>query len=132
MVQPNAAGFNAAREEDATLIAAFHDLEEIVRICDGHRHTKIASHAARKLIVQHCEGDIALNLANGICNELLKHRFFANARQNLIAQGKHADYKEAQQWQSRLEQIMQPAITGIAEQIARNPDAEGLRALTVS
>jgi len=58
----------------------------------------------------------------------LEHRFFANARQNLVAQGKRTDYAEAQQWQSHVEQIMQPTITKIAERFTRNPDAEGLRA----
>ncbi len=127
-VQESAIGFDLARQEAAALIAAFDSLDEILRICAGHRHTKIASNVAKELIVQRCEGDVALILANGICNELLEHRFFANARQNLVAQGKRADYAEAEQWQNDVEQIMQPTITKIAERFTRNPGAEGLRA----
>lgn len=128
MAQGSAIGFESAGQEAAALIAAFNALGNILRNCGDHRHTKIALEVSNSLIVQPCEGDITLHLARGFCDKLLEHRFFANARQNLVAQGKHADYKEAKQWQSRLEQIMQPAITGIAEQIARNPDAEDLRA----
>jgi len=127
-VQALGLGFGSAEQEAEALIAGFSTLEAILRSSEGHLHTKIASKVANSLIVQHCEGDIALHLANGICLELLERRFFANARQNLVAQGKLEDYVEAQQWQSRVEQIMQPAMTDIAEQIAQNPDAKGLRA----
>jgi len=128
MAQGSAIGFESPGQEAAALIAAFNALGNIFRNCGDDRHTKIALEVANSLIVQPCEGDIALNLAKGFCDKLLEHRFFANARQNLVVQGKLENYKAAQQWQSRLEQIMRPAITGIAEQIARNPDAEGLRA----
>lgn len=128
IVRESAISFDSVGREAAALIAAFNALGNILRNCGDDRHTKIALEVANSLIVQPCEGDIALHLAKGFCDKLLEHRFFANARQNLVVQGKLENYEAAQQWQSRLEQILRPAITGIAEQIARNPDAEGLRA----
>lgn len=83
-VQALGLGFGSAEQEAEALIAGFSTLESILRSSEGHLHTKIASKVANSLIVQHCEGDIALHLAKGICLELLERRFFANARQNLV------------------------------------------------
>ena len=128
MVQESAVGFGSAGQEAEALIRAFAALERIVQDHPDHTHTKIASDVAKSMIVHIGEGPIALHFVERICNSILEHRFFANARQNLVAQDKLANYVEAQQWQSRVEQIMQPAITAIAEQISQNPDAKGLRA----
>ena len=127
-IQGISVGFDSAGQEAEALIRAFTALERNVQHHAGNTHTKIASDVAKSMIVHTGEGPIALHFVERICNAILEHHFFANARQNLVAQGKLANYVEAQQWQSRLEQIMQPAVTDIAEQIAQNPDAKGLRA----
>ena len=128
MVQESTVGFGSAGQEAEALIRAFTALERIVLDHPSHTHTKIASDVAKSIIVHTGEGPIALRFAERICNAILECRFFANARQNLVAQGKLANYEKARQWQSTVEQIMQPGATGIAEQIAQNPDAKGLRA----
>ncbi len=128
MVQGSAVGFGSAGQEAEALIRAFTVLERIVQDHAGHTHTKIASDVAKSIIVHTDEGPIALRFVERICNAILERRFFANARQNLVAQDKLANYMEAQQWQSRIEQIMQPAITEIAGRVAQNPDAKGLQA----
>jgi len=67
-------------------------------------------------------------LADSVCEAIVEHYFFANARQNLVTEQKIADHERARQWQERIERLVRPDSGRVAEQLTRRPDANGLRA----
>ena len=110
-------------------------LERVVRDYHGHRHTKVAADAAKFILVSEAgateasdsSGRIRL-LAIRTCEAIVAHRFFGNARQHLVTQGKLADHPAAYDWQRRIEQLNRPAIRRIASQLMEDPSAARLRA----
>lgn len=114
------------------LLQAFNDLDQIVRDQGGHRHTRIAVDAAKSLLVQQSapaqSWPTLAHLAERVCSDLVKHSFFATARDNLVAEGKVENHGQARDWQEGIQGIMQPAIRQIAERLMKDPSAEALRA----
>ena len=124
-----------AGEEATILIESFNGLDRIVRDKDGHRHTKVAVDVAKSLIVQQDAlangNDIwptTKQLARDTCTALVRHYFFATARQNLVAESKVRDHEAARHWQQKVEDVMRPALRQIADRPTKDPDAEALRA----
>ena len=113
----------------------FAALDRIVRDHHGHRHTKVAAEAAKFILVSQ-EAATALGPASGVveqfvvrtCEAIIEHKFFGNARQHLVTEGKLPDHGAAYDWQRRLEQLNQPAIEKIAGQLREKPSAERLQA----
>ena len=117
------------------ILELFGALDDIVRNLSGHRHSKVAAEVVKSFLVQQDLStgvpgyrDTARQLSGDVCTALVEHYFFANARQHLVAEGKIASPEEARHWQDQMEQLIQPAIEKIADQISRTPDARGLRA----
>lgn len=121
--------------ETRSLLDSFNDMDEIVRDSEGHRHTQIASDVAKSLLVQMDVADgmddfalLTLSFSEHVCSALLDHYFFGRAYPQLVAEGRFGDYEDAMRWQNRVERIMQPNITKLADRLVHIPDAEGLRA----
>ncbi len=113
----------------------FAALDRIVRNHHGHRQTKVAAGAAKFLLVSQ-EAVTAPGPGTGVvdqfvtraCEAIIEHKFFANARQHLVTEGKLPDHAAAYDWQRRIEHLNRPAVERIAGQLLENPSAEGLRA----
>ena len=113
----------------------FAALDRIVRDHHGHRHTKVAAEAAKFILVSQgsltgsgAASDIAEQFAVRTCESIIEHKFFGNARQHLVTEGKLPGHGEAYDWQHRLERLNQPALERIAGQLLESPSAERLRA----
>ena len=121
--------------DGTSLLEQFSALDRIAHDNGGLRPGKIAAEVAKSFLVQQepdggapALSDAVRQLAGGVCEAMVEHYFFANARQNHVTEGKIADHEEARQWQDRIEQIVLPAVERIADQLARSPNASGLRA----
>ena len=115
--------------------AQFAAVEEILQLHGGHRHTELAAQAAKSMLVEQAAGNglpsgrsLVKELATRTCQGILDHYFFAIARDNLIAQGVHADHVSARHWQSRVEGLLDDRIERTAEKLINTPHAAGLRA----
>ena len=113
----------------------FAALDRIVRDHHGHRHTKVAAEAAKFILVSQgaltgsgAASDVVEQFAVRTCESIIEHKFFGNARQHLVTEGKLPDHGAAYDWQHRLERLNQPALERIAGQLLESPSAEGLRA----
>ncbi len=113
----------------------FAAIEETLKMYGGHRHTEIAAHAARSILVQQAAGSgprsdqsLVEEFATRTCHSLLEHYFFADARSKLIAQGVHIDHVAAREWQSGAEDLLSSRIEQIAKQLINDPRATALRA----
>ena len=113
----------------------FAVLDRIVRNHHGHRHTKVAAEAAKFILVSQgavtgpgAASDVVEQFAVRTCESIIEHKFFANARQHLVTEGKLPDHGAAYDWQHRLERLNQPALERIAGRLLENPSAERLRA----
>lgn len=122
------------RAEEDTL-ESFVQLEHIVQEHDGHRHTTIAAGVAKSLLVQTppvasgtAQESVVDILARDTCAALVDHSFFSKVRPRLLAEGRFSNHEQARQWQAQVEYSMQSAVAVLATQIARRPDAAGLRA----
>ena len=117
------------------LMAAFGALDDLREGENGHRHTKIAAEVAKSLIIQweavgwNVEAsEIPGQFAEALCSALVERNYFAKARQPLLAEGIFDSYEQMTGWQSRVEEILRPQLSRIADQIGQKPDARGLRA----
>ena len=113
----------------------FAALDRIVRDHHGHRHTKVAAEAAKFILVSQgaltgsgAASDVVEQFAVRTCESIIEHKFFGNARQHLVTEGKLPDHGAAYDWQHRLERLNQPALEQIAGRLLKNPGAERLRA----
>ncbi|MDA1348630.1 MAG: hypothetical protein O3A47_07155, partial [Chloroflexi bacterium] len=118
---------SGAGEEAVILIESFNALDRIVRHEEGHRHTKVAADVAKSLLVQQ---DALANsnrfwpaphFAKTTCAALVEHYFFANARENMVAEGKFRDHEQARHWQRTVEEAMRPATRQVAERLEKKP-----------
>ena len=121
--------------DGGSILEQFGVVDGIVRNFSGHRHSKVAADVVKSFLVQQdlstgvsAYEDTVRQLSADVCIALVEHYFYANARQHLIAEGKIADPGEARYWQDQMEQLTQPAIEKIADQLIRTPHAKGLRA----
>ena len=124
-----------AAPDGVSLLEQFSALDGIVREHGGHRYTKVAAGVAKSFLVQQdaysgapAAADATRQMAIGVCEAIVEHCFFANARQHLVTQEKIADQEGARDWQDRIERVNRTAIEKIADQLVRSPDASGLRA----
>ncbi len=122
-----------AAADELSILEQFNALDAIVK-GHGDRHSKVAAEVAKSFLVQPniyagaIEPNSAVHqLIAGVCVALVEHYFYANARQHLITEGKIADHEGARLWQAQIERLVQPAIEKIADQLADNHDAKGLR-----
>ena len=113
----------------------FAALDRIVRDHHGHRHTKVAAEAAKFILVSQgaitapgAASDVVEQFVIRTCKAIIEHKFFGNARQHLVTEGKLPDHGAAYDWQRRLEQFNQPAVERIGGQLLESPSAERLRA----
>ena len=118
-----------------SMLELFEKLDGIVRNLSGHRHSKVAADVMKSFLVQQdpftgipTYEDAARQLSGDVCRALVEHYFFANARQHLVAEGRVASPEEARHWQDQMEQLIQPALERIADQLVQSPDTKGLRA----
>ncbi len=115
-------------EGAAVLLDAVGRLEHIVREYGGHRHTKLATDAATSMIAA---GDLAGfdgSFSERICEAIVNHRFFANASNHLVSEGKFANFDEADQWRQDIMRLLRPQMKKIAKQLEKRPDGKGIRA----
>ena len=115
-------------EGAAVLLDAAGRLEHIVREYGGHRHTKLATDAATSMIAA---GDLAGfdgSFSERICEAIVNHRFFANASNHLVSEGKFANFDEADQWRQDIMRLLRPQMKKIAKQLEKRPDGKGIRA----
>ena len=115
-------------EGAAVLLDAVGRLEHIVREYGGHRHTKLATDAATSMIAA---GDLAGfdgSFSARICEAIVNHRFFANASNHLVSEGKFANFDEADQWRQDIMRLLRPQMKKIAKQLEKRPDGKGIRA----
>ena len=90
--------------------------------------------SAKSLKFQQCNQDgeglwpTKLEFAEKTCWDLVEHFYFAIARQNLVAEGKLENHETARQWQSSIEEAMQPGIRQMAERLMKDPSAKDIRA----
>ena len=56
-----------------------------------------------------------------MCAAVIEHKFFGNARQHLVTEGKIADQVAAYDWQRRIEQLNWPEVQKVASQLLENP-----------
>ena len=110
-------------------------LDCIVRDHDGHRHTKVAADAAKFILVSQRgatdpsdSGGLTELFAIRTCEDIVAHKFFGNARQHLVAEGRLSNHAAAYGWQRRIERLNRPAIRRIASQLMEDPSAARLRA----
>lgn len=126
---------SGAHEDAKLLIEAFSALDDIVRAADGHRLARIAADAAQSFLVEQ-GGDasylgssvVQARLCERVCWGLIDHNFWANARENLVAEGALASHEEARQWQQGIETVLKPGLGAIAARLMKHPDGKGLRA----
>ncbi|MCY3904384.1 MAG: hypothetical protein OXF76_14560 [Caldilineaceae bacterium] len=116
-------------------IGMFAELDEIVRSQLGHRHTKVAARVTMSMLaLKHVVGgtmepmNLGYRLAENVCLALLRHYFFARVQHRMIAKGKFSDHNEFFEWQSGVENSIQPGVSKIAAQLLENPYAADLRA----
>ncbi|MCY3799964.1 MAG: hypothetical protein OXG46_00115 [Chloroflexi bacterium] len=122
--------------KEVPLIERFDALDTIVREQGGHRHTNIAVQVAKTLLIQRqfADGESSILpsvedcIAEGTCLTMVKHYFFARAREILIGEGQLTNHERASQWQSEIEQTIRGDIKKIADQLVQNPNAGDLRA----
>ena len=115
------------------LLPAFMALDDIVQECEGHPHTMIAAEVAKTLIVQR-EATVWSSeaskipgiFAEAVCSALVERNYFAKARHPLIYEGVFANYEAATQWQTQLEESLQPQLTILAARLEKHPDGKGL------
>ena len=115
-------------EGASALLNAFDRLENIVRDHGGHHHTRLAADAAISMIAT---GDLAGfdgSFSERICQNIVNHRFFANAVNHLVSEGKFADFEQADKWRQNIMRTLQPHIEMIAKQLEHKPDGKGIRA----
>ena len=124
-----------AEGRDRDLMPAFGALDGLREREDGHLHTKIAAEVAKSLFVQgETAGrdaepaEVRGRFAEALCSALVERYFFAKARQPLLAERRFDSLEESAGWQSRVEEILRPQLSRIADQLVQNPDARGLRA----
>ena len=117
------------------LIAAFGALDDLRELENGHLHTKIGVEVAKSLRVQWEATDwnmataaVPGRFAEALCSALVERNYFAKARHPLLAEGSFESYEQMTGWQSRVEEILRPQLSRIADQIGQKPDARGLRA----
>ena len=110
-------------------------LDRIVRDHHGHHYTKVAAGTAKFILVSQeaataavASGGVIEQFSVRTCEAIVDHRFFGNARQYLVTEGKLVNHAAAYGWQRRIEQLNRPAIRKIALQLIENPSAQGLRA----
>ena len=120
---------------DASLDESFDALDRIIQTHGGHRHTKVAADAARFIrVTQEAatasgpSDDMMERFASQACAAIVEHKFFGNARQHLVTEGKLASHAGAYDWQRRIEEINEPAIRKVASQLLESPGAKSLRA----
>ena len=119
-----------------SLAESFDALDRIVRDNDGHRHTKVAANAGKSILVLASRGTTVDHSSNhdlmfsiSTLEAILKHRFFGNACQFLVEEGKQPDHRAAHIWQHRrIKALNEPALKKIATQLVEDPSAEYLRA----
>ena len=120
---------NADQNEGASaLLNASDRLENIVRYHGGHRHTRLAAAAAISMIAT---GDLAGfdgSFSERICQNIVNHRFFANAVNHLVSEGKFADFEQADKWRQNIMRTLQPHIGKIAKQLEHKPNGKGIKA----
>ena len=119
----------------ASLDESFAALDRIVRNHGGHRHAKVAADAGRFILVSQeaatsvgASSDVIEQFAVQTCEAIVEHKFFGNARQHMVTEGKLPSHAGAYDWQRRIEKINAPAIRKISRQLLENPSAERLRA----
>lgn len=119
----------------ASLDESFRALDRIVRSHGGHRHTKVAADAARFIRVSQeaattlgPSDEVMEQFASQACAAIVEHKFFGNARQHLVTEGKLGSHSDAYAWQRRIEELNEPAIRRVASQLLESPDAKSLRA----
>ena len=113
----------------ANALIDFSDsLDDIVRISEGHRHTKIAAEVAKSMIIDNDVGDTAGSFDERVCSAFVEHYFFAIARANLVAQGVASTQTEAKARQRHVEHMLRPQLKKLAEKLSNVSDVRTLRA----
>ena len=117
------------------LLAAFAALDDLGERENGHPHTKIGVEVAKSLRVQWEAAGwntetaaVPGRFAEALCSALVERNFFAKARHRLLAEGGFESYEQVAAWQSRVEEILRPQMSRVADQLVQKPDARGLRA----
>ena len=117
------------------LMAAFDALDDLGERENGHIHTKIGVGVAKALRVQWEATDwnvetasVPGRFAEALCSALVERNYFAKARHPLLAERSFESYDQMANWQSRLEEILRPQLSRIADQLGQKPDARALRA----
>ena len=59
--------------------------------------------------------------AEAVCSALVERNYFAKARHPLIYEGVFANYEAATQWQTQLEESLQPQLTTLAARLDKYP-----------
>lgn len=113
----------------------FNAMDRIQRESEGHRHTKVAADVGKSIFAREnftktngLPGRVVRQFAEGVCLALVRHYFFARARQNLISERILKSHQQATEWQNKVERIMLPAIEKIGDQLASDNEARSLRA----
>ena len=120
--------------DHSNLLDSFDALDDIVKVQDGSLHTKVAAGVAKSALVQRPpdftrdENALARSFAENICVAILEHSLFTKAENHLIQEGKFSSREEFRAYQERQLQQMMPDIRKVAERLAIDPDANGLRA----
>ena len=120
----------------AVALVEFCDaLDKIQRESDGHRHTKVAADVGKSIFARQnvattngLPSRVARQFAEEVCLALVRHYFFARARQSLISERILKSHEEATEWVDRVERIILPAIEKIGDQLASDYEAKSLRA----
>ena len=116
------------------ILASYEALDRLVREHNGHRHAKIAADIAKSLIVQSLsgivgtDGDISNQFADRVSEAIIDNGFFAKAGTSLVEEGRFSNLQEFREWQGKIEEMIEPSLAKIAEQLVQRPDAKGLRA----
>ena len=110
------------------LVKIFDALDDIVRIAEGHRHTKIAAEVAKSMIIENDVGDTAGSFDERVCSAFVEHYFFAIARANLVSKGVASTQSEAKERQRRIEHMLRPQLKKLVEKLSNVSDVRTLRA----
>ncbi len=90
----------------ASLDGSFTALDRIVRNHGGHRHAKVAANAGQFILVSQeaatasgPSSDVVEQFAVQTCAAIVEHKFFGNARQHMVTEGKLPSHAGAYDWQ---------------------------------
>lgn len=111
---------------------AFRRLRAIESTANGHRHTRLATRAASRQIVEIEQGtgfdrDPAVAIAERSCYELIDHHLFGRVRPALIGE-RFASHDEARACERACMESVAPYVARLAEDLAHDPGAPRLRA----